>query len=198
MANGDDYVSVKSLAFFDGGQTIELASPIFERAKPRRRGRRLRRDCFLPNGQPVPTRDELILYILNHVLYQIDPSLGGPMFCKHVIKHNHDRNRDSMYHIVLGCHQWSGVWEIIGNRRMFDVRPFYLPSEQDWIPQIVLSPGNYIGVGNLNGIELNPRTLRRELILRGFVSPEEYDRYTDTSLAGRRQAIREAVRGIWM
>lgn len=188
----------KSLAMFAGGQTVELPSPIFSAPKARRRGRRTGKDLYFPNGQRIPTRDELIAFIVGHVLYQIDDTLGGPIFCKHVIKHNKDRNRDSMFHIVMGAHEWSGVWEVVGNRRMFDVRAVYLPEDQAWVPQVILSPGNYIGVDNLNGIEIGREALRRALIARGFVTAEEYDTYAHPSQPARYEAIARATRGIWM
>lgn len=188
----------KALAFFDRGLAVEMATPIFSPPRPRRRGRKNERERFFPNGMPVPTRDQLIQYILEHVLYQIDLTVGGPVFCKHIIKQNQDRNRESMYHIVFGPPPWTGVWEVIGNRRMFDVRTVYLEQEETWLPQIVLSPGNYIGVDNLNGIELPFHELRAEMIRRGFTTAEEFDRFSDTTAEGRRRAMRSAVRGIWM
>ncbi|PSR33687.1 MAG: hypothetical protein C7B46_08755 [Sulfobacillus benefaciens] len=191
-------MSTKTLAFFEGGQVIEMATPIFGWPKSRRRGRRSETDRCFPNGMLKPTRDELIHFILNNVLYQVDPSLGGPIFCKHIIKPNRERNRDSMYHVVLGPHPWSGVWEVVGNRRMFDIQALFLHSANTWVPQIVLSPGNYIGVDNLNGIELDPIRLRREMICREFVSAAEYDHYANPSLSVRYTAIKSAVPGIWM
>lgn len=191
-------MSTKTLAFFEGGQVIEMATPIFGWPKSRRRGRRSETDRCFPNGMLKPTRDELIHFILNNVLYQVDPSLGGPIFCKHIIKPNRERNRDSMYHVVLGPHPWSGVWEVVGNRRMFDIQALFLHSANTWVPQIVLSPGNYIGVDNLNGIELDPIRLRREMIRRDFVSAAEYDHYANPSLSVRYTAIKSAVPGIWM
>ena len=188
----------KSLAFFDGGQSVELPTPIFMMPKSRRRGRRPGSDVYFPNGERIPSREELIAFIVQNVLYQIDDTLEGPIFCKHVIKCNRERNRDSMYHIVMGAHQWSGVWEVVGNRRMFDVRALYLPADDAWVPQVVLSPGNYIGVDNLNGFELGPKELRREMIRRGFVSPDAYDRFANPSSVVRHQAIAMATRGIWM
>ncbi len=188
----------KSLAFFDGGQAVELPTPIFMRPKAKRRGRRAGSDAYFPNGDRVPSRDEIIRFIVNHVLYQIDDTLEGPIFCKHVIKCNRERNRDSMYHIVMGAHQWSGVWEVVGNRRMFDVRALYLPTDNVWVPQVVLSPGNYIGVDNFNGFEMGPQQLRREMIQRGFVTADEYDHFANPSAVVRHQAITRATRGIWM
>ncbi|MCL4522185.1 MAG: hypothetical protein M1415_11540 [Firmicutes bacterium] len=188
----------KSLAFFDGGQTVELATPIFVVPQSKRRGRRPGSDSYFPNGERIPSRAELIAYIMTHVLYQIDDTLEGPIFCKHVIKCNQERNRDSMYHIVMGAHQWSGVWEVVGNRRMFDVRALYLPSDDVWVPQVVLSPGNYIGVDNCNGFELGSKELRREMIQRGLVTPEEYDQFANPSAVVRHRAISRATRGIWM
>lgn len=186
----------KSLAFFQG-QSLEVSSSIFRSPQPKRRGRRSEMDRYFPNGLLKPTREELIAYILAHVLYQIDHTVGGPIFCKHVVKPNLERNRDSMYHVVLGPHLWTGVWEVVGNRRMFDIRPIYFPEKGSWVPQIQVSPGNYIGVDNLNGIELEPKTLRRQIIERGFVTVEEYDRYAGGPLKNS-QAIRTAVPGIWM
>jgi hypothetical protein len=188
----------KSLAFFDGGQTVELSTPIFMLPKSRRRGRRPGSEGYFPNEQKIPSREDLISFIVTHVLYQIDETLEGPIFCKHVIKCNRERNRDSMYHIVLGAHQWCGVWEVIGNRRMFDVRALYLAEEDVWVPQVVLSPGNYIGVDNFNGFELGSQELRREMIQRGFVTAEEYDQFASPSAAVRYRAIPFATRGIWM
>jgi len=190
-------MSTKSLAFFQDGQVIEMSSPIFAPPRARRRGRRSDSDRYFPNGMMKPTREELLEYILSHVLYQVDATVGGPIFCKHIMKPNRERNRESMYHVVLGPHAWTGVWEVVGNRRMFDIRAEFLPRENTWVPQIQLSPGNYIGVDNLNGIELDPVRLRREMIRRGFATPEEYDRFTG-GLANRYRAISHAVRGIWM
>ncbi|MHB1955173.1 MAG: hypothetical protein ACYCOU_15680 [Sulfobacillus sp.] len=191
-------MSTKTLAFFEDGQVIEMSTPIFGWPKTKRRGRRSETDRCFPNGVLKPTRDELIQFILNNVLYQVDPSLGGPIFCKHIIKPNRERNRDSMYHVVLGPHPWSGVWEVVGNRRMFDIQAHFLHGANTWVPQIVLSPGNYIGVDNLNGIELDPIRLRREILRRKFASAEEFDYYASPSLAVRYSAIKTAVRGIWM
>lgn len=188
----------KSLAFFDGGQAVELQTPIFMLPKAKRRGRRAISTIYFPNGERIPSRDELIAYIVNHVLYQIDESVDGPIFCKHVIKCNRERNRDSMYHIVMGAHQWSGVWEVVGNRRMFDVRALYLPGDDAWVPQVVLSPGNYIGVDNFNGFEMSSKDLRREMIQHGFVTAEEYDHFANPRASVRYDAIARATRGIWM
>jgi hypothetical protein len=198
VSTGGMEMSTKTLAFFEGGQVIEMATPIFGWPKSRRRGRRSETDRCFPNGMLKPTRDELIHFILNNVLYQVDASLGGPIFCKHIIKPNRERNRDSMYHVVLGPHPWSGVWEVVGNRRMFDIQALFLHSANTWVPQIVLSPGNYIGVDNLNGIELDPIRLRREMIRREFVSGAEYDHYANPSLSVRYTAIKSAVPWIWM
>jgi hypothetical protein len=191
-------MATKSLAFFSDC-TVELPSPIFVGPKVGRRGRRPERDLFFPNGERRPGRDELIQFIVDHVLYQIDPGSDGPIFCKHVIERAHrERNKQSMYHVVLGPPALSGVWEIVGNRRMFDVRAVYLPQEATWIPQIVLSPGNYIGVANLNGVELSPSALASEMLRRGFATPEDLDRYYGGGRQQRERAIRYAYRGIWM
>lgn len=190
-------MSSKSLAFFQDGQAVEMSSPIFTRPRSKRRGRRSESDRYFPNGMMKPTRDELLQFILSHVLYQVDATVGGPIFCKHIMKPNRERNRESMYHVVLGPHTWTGVWEVVGNRRMFDIRAEYLANESTWVPQIQLSPGNYIGVDNLNGIELDPIRLRREMIRRGFASPEEFDRFSG-GLTNRYRAIPFAERGIWM
>lgn len=191
-------MSAKSLAFFGNGQVVEMSTPIFGWPQTRRRGRRSETERCFPNGIEKPSRDDLIQFILHNVLYQIDSSLGGPIFCKHLEKPNRERNRDSMYHVVLGDHSWTGVWEVVGNRRMFDIRAVYMPKENTWVPQIVLSPGNYIGVDNLNGIEMGPEKLRREMIRRGFVTPEEYDCFAGASLPARYRAISCAKRGIWL
>lgn len=188
----------KSLAFFQDGQVIEMSTPIFGHPKAKRRGRRSEMERYFPNGMTKPSRDELIQFILSHILYQIDMALGGPIFCKHIVKSNRERNRDSMYHIVLGPHLWTGVWEVVGNRRMFDIRAEFLPGEGTWVPQIQLSPGNYIGIDNLNGIELEPAKLRRELIRREFVTPDEYDCFASADPVVRLRAISNAVRGIWL
>lgn len=191
-------MATKTLAFFDDC-TVELPNPIFVGPKVGRRGRRPDRELYFPNGVRRPGRDELIQFIVDHVLYQIDPGSDGPLFCKHVIEHgNRERNKQSMYHVVLGPPALSGVWEIVGNRRMFDVRAVFLPRESTWIPQIVLSPGNYIGVGNLNGVELSPTALAREMLRRHFVSPEEMDQFYGAPRAKREGSIRFASRGIWM
>jgi len=194
-------MTAKSLAFFDDC-TVELPSPIFVGPKARRRGRRPDREVFFPNGERRPSRDELISFIAEHILYQIDPGSDGPLFCKHLVQRgahgSRERNKQSMYHVVLGPPALSGVWEIVGNRRMFDIRAVYLPQERTWIPQIVLSPGNYIGVSNLNGVELSAGALAREMLRRGFVTPEELDRYYGAARAPRERAIEWAVRGIWM
>ncbi|MCY0886109.1 MAG: hypothetical protein OWV35_09550 [Firmicutes bacterium] len=187
----------KSLAFFEGA-TVEVSVPIFSQPEARKRGRRTRQDALLPDGTPRPSRRELLAYILDHVLYQLDPSVGGPIFCKHIVKPNIERNRESMYHIVLGPVEWSGVWEIVGNRRMLDVRAVSVPGQRHWVPQIILSPGNYVGVDNLNGIELSREALREAMIARGFVDAETFDRFAAPSLAGRYRAIADAVPGIWM
>lgn len=187
----------KSLAFFEGHR-VELSSPIFTRPKAKRRGRRSDLERYFPNGMLKPTRAELIQFILTHILYQIDTTVGGPIFCKHVVKSNRERNRDSMYHVVLGPHPWTGVWEVVGNRRMFDIRAEYISSQGIWVPQIQVSPGNYLGVGDLNGIELDPVRLRREMVRRGFVTAEEYDRFASPSEVVRYRAIADAVPGIWM
>lgn len=191
-------MSSKSLAFFEDGQAVEMSTPIFGHPKSKRRGRRSDSDRYFPNGLQKPSREELIHYILSHVLYQVDATIGGPIFCKHIVKPNRERNRESMYHVVLGPHPWTGVWEVIGNRRMFDIRAEFLLSEDGWVPQIQLSPGNYIGVDNLNGIELDPTRLRREMIRRGFVMAEEFDRYTGSAPEERYRAIPYATKGIWM
>ncbi|MCY0880549.1 MAG: hypothetical protein OWS74_01000, partial [Firmicutes bacterium] len=128
----------KSLVFFDEGLAVEVAQPIFSRPI-HRRGRRPDRERFFPNGQLKPARTELIQYILDNVLYQVDPDLDGPIFCKHVIKCNRERNRESMYHIVLGAYPWIGVWEVVGNQRMFHIEARYIEAESRWIPQISLS-----------------------------------------------------------
>lgn len=188
----------KTLAFFQNGQVVPLTTPIFQGPKTRRRGRRREQDRYFPSGELIPTREELIQYILNHVLYQIDPVLGEPIFCKHIIKPNRERNRESMYHVVLGPPSWTGVWEVIGNRRMFDIHAEYVPEERTWLPQITVSPGNFIGVDNLNGIELDPVCLRREIIRRKFVTADEYDWFASPYASIRRMAIAKAQRGIWM
>ncbi len=188
----------KSLAFFDNGQAVPMTTPIFQSPRSRPRGRRRDSDRYFPSGEMIPSREELIQYILNHVLYQVDPVLGGPVFCKHIIKPNRERNRESMYHVVLGPAPWTGVWEVIGNRRMFDIHAEYVPDDGAWLPQITVSPGNFIGVGKLNGIEMDPARLRREIIRRGFATPEEYEWFASPYLAMRRLAIARAQRGIWM
>lgn len=191
-------MATKSLAFFNDC-TVELPTPIFMGPKVGRRGRRPDRELFFPNGVRRPGRDELIQFIVENVLYQIDPGCDGPLFCKHVIEHGgRERNKQSLYHVVLGPPALSGVWEIVGNRRMFDVRAVYLPRESAWIPQIVLSPGNYVGVGNLNGVELSAAGLAREMLRRGFVTPEELDCFYGSGRAKREQAVGMARRGIWM
>ena len=188
----------KTLAFFQNGQVVPLTTPIFGGPLTKRRGRRREQDRYFPNGTLIPSREELIQYILNHILYQIDPVLGEPIFCKHIIKPNRERNRESMYHIILGPSSWTGVWEVIGNRRMFDIHAEYVVSEQSWLPQITVSRGNFIGVGNLNGIELDPMDLRREVIHRQFVTAEEYDWFANPCASVRGMAIARAQRGIWM
>lgn len=185
------------MAFF-ADCTVELPTPIFVGAHTGRRGRKPERDMYFPNGERRPSRDDLIRYILQHVLYQVDPGSDGPIFCKHIEKLNRERNKQSMYHVVMGPHHVTGVWEIIGNRRMFDIRPVFLSAEGAWVPQIVLSPGNYVGVGNLNGVELGAAELRREIVRRGFVTLDELDRYCCPLRIKREQAVPYARRGIWM
>ncbi len=187
----------KSLAIFDRGQTVELPSPIFVMPKPKR-GRQTHSELRFPNGDPIPTRATLIAYILQNVLYQIDETVEGPIFCKHLIKCNRERNRQSMYHVVMGAHQWTGVWEVTGNRRMFDVRAVWLPDDEAWVPQIMLSPGNYIGVSRFNGFEMTFKELRRAMIKHEFVTAEEFDCYASQNRTMRYQAITRATRGIWM
>lgn len=186
----------KSLAFFME-QTVEMPAPIFSLPALRKRGRKSVAERYFPDGTPRPSRQELLNYVLHHILYQIDPDTG-PVFCRHVMKPNRERNRESMYHVVLGPHEWCGVWEIIGNRRMLDLRAVYLERSGGWLPQLVLSPGNYIGVGNLNGVEMDHRALRQALIARGFVDAETFDRFAAPSLADRYFAVRYAKPGIWM
>ncbi|MCL4495229.1 MAG: hypothetical protein M1294_10510 [Firmicutes bacterium] len=188
----------KTLAFFQNGQIVPMTTPIFQGPKTRRRGRRREEERHFPNGELIPSREELIQYILSHVLYQIDPVLGEPVFCKHIIKPNRERNRESMYHVVLGPPSWTGVWEVIGNRRMFDIHAEYVKEECTWLPQITVSRGNFIGVENLNGIELDSEYLRREIIGRNFVTPDEYDWFASPYVSVRRMAVANAERGIWM
>jgi hypothetical protein len=187
----------KSLAFF-ADCAVELPGPIFTGPRVGKRGRKPERELYFPNGDRRPDRAELIQYILQHILYQIDPGSDGPVFCKHIEKLNRERNKQSMYHVVLGPPDLSGVWEIVGNRRMFDLRAVYVQSDHTWIPQIVLSPGNYVGVGNLNGVELNAGELRRELLRRGFVTQEELELFMSPLRTKREQALKYARRGIWM
>ena len=188
----------KTLAFFQNGQIVPVTTPIFQGPKARRRGRRREVDRYFPNGELIPGREELIHFILTHILYQIDPVLGEPVFCKHLIKPNRERNRDSMYHVVLGPASWTGVWEVIGNRRMFDIHAEYVNEEATWLPQITVSPGNFIGVENLNGIELPSEYLRNEIIERNFVTADEYDWFASPHASVRRLAMAQAERGIWM
>ncbi|MDA8194436.1 MAG: hypothetical protein M0Z53_10620 [Thermaerobacter sp.] len=183
----------KSLAFFHD-QVLELSTPIFSRPKPKSRGRRNNTERHFPNGVLKPTREELLRFILSHVLYQIDTTIGGPIFCKYIMT----PQRSTLYHVVFGPHPWTGVWEVVGNRRMFDIRAEFLTAENTWVPQIQVSPGNYIGVDNLNGIELEPVRLRNEIIRRGFALAEEYDHYAGSSPAARYRAMTTASRGIWM
>lgn len=190
-------LATKSLAFF-ADCAVELPGPIFMGPRTGRRGRKPERELYFPNGDRRPDREDLINFILQHVLYQIDPGTDGPIFCKHIEKLNRERNKQSMYHVVMGPHHVSGVWEIVGNRRMFDLRPVYLPSERTWIPQVILSPGNYVGVNNLNGVELSPLELKREMMRRGFATPEEIDRFYSPLRAKREQMVKFARRGIWM
>lgn len=190
-------MEAKAVAFFSDC-VVELPTPIFVAGEARRRGRRPAREMYFPNGQRRPNREELLRFILTHVLYQIDPATDGPVFCKHIQRHNPERNKQSLFHIVMGPHEVTGVWEIIGSRRMFDLRAVYLPRQQTWVPQLVLGPGNYVGVGRLNGLEMSPRELRSEMVRRGFVTPEELDRFCAVTRARREQAIAHASRGIWM
>ncbi|MCL8209250.1 MAG: hypothetical protein K6V97_14450 [Actinomycetia bacterium] len=190
-------MEAKAVAFFSDC-AVELPTPIFVASEARRRGRRPAHELYFPNGQRRPTREELLRFILTHVLYQIDPATDGPVFCKHIQRHNPERNKVSLFHIVMGPHEVTGVWEIIGSRRMFDLRAVYLPRQQTWVPQLVLAPGNYVGVGRLNGLELSPRELRSEMIRRGFVTAEELDRFAAATRARRERAIAYAWRGIWM
>ena len=125
-------MSSKSLAFFQDGQAVEMSAPIFSHPRNKRRGRRSESDRYFPNGMIKPTRDELLQFILTHVLYQVDATVGGPIFCKHIMKPNRERNRESMYHVVLGPYTWTGVWEVIGNRRMFDIRAEY----RAWVTKV--------------------------------------------------------------
>ncbi len=187
----------KSLAFFEDC-TVELPSPIFVGPRAGRRGRKPERDLYFPNGERRPTREDLIQYILQHVLYQIDPCWDGPIFCKHVEKLNRERNKQSMLHVVLGPHPVSGVWEIVGNRRMFDVRAVYVPRQRTWIPQIILSPGNYVGVGNLNGVELSSAALHGEMLRRGYVTEDEIRIFGQAARGKRERAVAYARPGIWM
>jgi hypothetical protein len=187
----------RTLAFF-ADCAVEVPGSIFAGPRAGRRGRKPECERYFPNGERRPDRRELIAYILQHILYQIDPSIDGPVFCKHIQKLNRERNKQSMYHVVLGPPEVSGVWEIVGNRRMFDLRAVYVPQDRTWIPQIILSPGNYVGVANLNGVELSPGELGRELLRRGFVTPEELDRFYSPLRSKREQALRYARRGIWM
>jgi hypothetical protein len=194
---GVDLLVSKSLAFFTDC-AVELPTPIFGGPRAGRRGRKPERDLYFPNGERRPSREDLIQYILHHVLYQIDPGSDGPIFCKHVEKLNRERNKQSMLHVVMGPHHVTGVWEIVGNRRMFDVRAVYVESQGTWIPQIILSPGNYVGVGNLNGIELPPRQLHAEMVRRGYVTEEEVELFCAPSRSQREKACAYARRGIWM
>ncbi len=188
----------KSLAFFDNGLAVPVTIPIFHGPQTRPRGRRKLSEKYFPSGELIPNREDLLQYILHNVLYQIDPVLGGPIFCKHVIKTHQDRNRETMYHVVLGPPTWTGVWEVIGNRRMFDVHAEYVTEEQGWVPQITVSPGNFIGVANLNGIELSEPQLHRELVERGFATEEEYEWFASPYASVRALATDKARPGIWM
>ena len=197
LSDGGGSLVSKSLAFFEDC-AVELPSPIFVGPRAGRRGRKPERDLYFPNGERRPTREDLIQYILQHVLYQIDPGWDGPIFCKHVEKLNRERNKQSMLHVVMGPPRVSGVWEIVGNRRMFDVRAVYVPNQSIWIPQIILSPGNYVGVGNLNGIELSPLVLQAEMVRRGYVTEEEIHLFCQPSRVQREHAVMYARPGIWM
>lgn len=183
---------LKSFARFND-VNVALSEPIF-RAKIGSRGRPPK---TFPNGDPVPNRQSLLAFITRHVLYQIDAVVDGPIFCKH-LPLTHDRNRDSLYQVVLGAPPWSGVWEVRGNPRLFGVRAVYLPDERTWIPQIVLSPGNYWPVRNWNAFELSHAKLRAVIVRHRLVTAEEWDCFAHPDRAARERAIALATRGIWM
>ncbi len=168
-----------------------VASP--GRGRPTRRGR-----CF-PDGSPIPSRAQLLEYLVQHVLVQYDAGFDGPLFGVHIRPPvRPDQRGERLIQLTLGPHTATGAWILRADRRALTIHPVWSPSLQTWIPVLQLHPGNLWPVGRLNGLELEPRALRQAILRRHWITADVYDRYGHQDPAVRTLAATDAVPGVWL
>ncbi len=178
---------------------IRVPANVFDMPPARhRRGRRPKSEKQFPDGTMMPSRDDLMTYVLSHVLVQWDESFDGPVFCKLIASpHNAKARGDRITQIVLGPPRWSGAWTIAAGKD-FAVQAFWVPSIEHWIPRLLFQNGNVYPISNLNGFDRSAVSLRSALIKRRLVTAEEYDRYVHPLGSVRAHAISSAVPALWM
>lgn len=176
-------------------QSMPQNQSIFSLPPVARRGRKARK--FLPNGVQEPSRDELVQYVISHVLYQYEPGFDdGPLFCCHA---RPSRQRgEYLVQIVLGPPQFTGAWAIASDPRALRLQALLIPDREAWLPCLQISPGNIDPIDRLNGTDLSPAALRRAILRHRWITEDIYDRFVQSDPARREQAIAFAVPGIWM
>ncbi|PSR25504.1 MAG: hypothetical protein C7B46_20625 [Sulfobacillus benefaciens] len=164
-----------------------------------RRGRPAQRVSRFPDGSPIPSRSQLLDYIVQHVLVQYDAGFDGPLFCLHMRPPAHPGQRgERLIQLTLGPPAETGAWILQADRRALAIHPVWSPPLQTWMPVLQLQRGNLWPMGRLNGRELAPKALRQAILRRHWITADVYDRYVHPDPAVRAQAITHAVPGVWL
>lgn len=180
--------------------SVRSQSPnIFGTIRPPRRGRPSRKHPRFPDGSAIPSRAQLIDYIVQHVLVQYDSSFDGPLFCLHIRPPVQPGQRGQrLIQLVLGHPAWTGAWLMHAERRAFTIQAVWDATFQHWMPVLQLQPGNLWPIGRLNGLELAPNALRQAILRRHWITADVYDRYVHPDPRIRERAVPWAVPGVWM